>query len=78
MADLEVGNPFGLNIPAGNNVGQTYPNPNLVSIEAMKAALQDFDDDTYTDEKLLTMTYNDLVYAVKINDLTELPEEEET
>lgn len=75
MADLELGNPFGLNVPDGNNVGQTYPNPNLVSIDAMKAALADFDSTTYTPEKMLTMTYNDLVYAVKLNNLTELPEE---
>jgi hypothetical protein len=41
---------------------------NYASIAALKARLQVIDADTYTDEVLNTMTVNDLVYAVRLND----------
>lgn len=73
MVDLEVGNTSGLVIEEGDNSPGTYDNPNLATIAKMKAALTDHDSSYYTAERLNGMTYNDVVYAIKVNDITTLP-----
>jgi len=73
MVDLEVGNSTGLTIASEDNSPGTYDNPNLGTVALMKAALTDHDGTYYTAERLNKMSYNDVVYAVKVNNLTTLP-----
>lgn len=72
MADLETGNPFGVMNSNGNNRSGAYTNSNLATVAAMKTRLQEVDSGLYTDSKLNNMTYNDLVYAVRLADDPEM------
>lgn len=68
MADFQIGNPHGVQKVDGDNRSGAYENENLVSIDAMKTRLEAVDSDYYTDARLDNMTFNDLVYAVRLAD----------
>lgn len=82
MADHQIGNPHGVTI-AGiggvnnktNITGNTGTNPqvppdydDLDGIGAMRARLTAINAVTYSAAQLNKMTYNDLVYAIRLND----------
>jgi hypothetical protein len=81
MANQRIGNRLG--VPAanvasgaqrtnmnGSNTSQLgeHPITNLDSITAMRARLQAISAGTYTNAVLDTMTYNDMTYAIRLND----------
>ncbi len=45
-----------------------YTNPDLASISSMRARLTAISSGYYTAARLNTMTYNDMVYAIRLND----------
>ena len=49
------------------SIGST-PHANLKDVASMKARLTAINATTYTPERLNTMTYNDLIYAIRLND----------
>lgn len=63
--DHQIGNPFGLTVPDGNNRSGALTDTDLASVSAMKTRLQAVDSGYYTDNFLNTMTFNDLVFAVR-------------
>lgn len=54
------------NINGGPSADNAFAPANLNSIESMKTALGVQDATTFTAERLRRMTYNDLVYAVRV------------
>lgn len=67
MADREIGNSRGITVVGGDNTGNN-DNDNLDSIASMKARLQVIDATKYSDSVLSLMTYNDLMYAIRVED----------
>lgn len=68
MADLEVGNPHGVQNVSGTNRSGVLDNDNLDTIATMKARLAAVDEDYYTEARLNNMTMNDMVYAIRVAD----------
>ena len=68
MADHQIGNQAGLPVVDGNNRTGAIDNDNLDSIDAMRTRLAAIDAGLYTDDYLNGMTYNDMVYAIRLND----------
>lgn len=61
--------PSGLVNTNGGNSDQTgYVDTDLLTIESMKSRLAVIDSGLYTDAKLNQMTYNDMVYAIRLAD----------
>lgn len=53
------------------NKGLPYQAPDHpVEVGALKTALTAFNSTSYTPARMLTMTYNDLVYAARLHGLT--------
>lgn len=77
MADLQVGNTLGVaavggtggkNINGGDNVQAGLDLDNADTIAAMRARLTAINATTYSSTQLNRMTYNDMVYALRVND----------
>lgn len=68
MADLERGNPFGVQKVATDNRDGSFIDASLATITSMKSRLQDIDSAYYTGARLNQMTYNDMVYALRLAD----------
>lgn len=80
MADHQVGNVHGLpivdvgdedsvtNLSGTNDPQVGFNDTDLLSIAAMRARLATIDAGLYTAEFLNSMTYNDMVYAIRVND----------
>lgn len=77
MADLQVGNTVGVaavggtggkNINGGDNVQAGLDLDNTDTIAAMRARLNAINSTTYSAAQLNKMTYNDMVYAIRLND----------
>lgn len=73
MADLDINNPYGMvdkRVGRGNsttsNVLTTVAN--LDSVADMKARLTAINGTSYTAARLATMTKNDMLYAIRLND----------
>ena len=73
MADAQVRNLLGTadkrngRANSSTSIGST-PHANLKDVASMKARLTAINATTYTPERLNTMTYNDLIYAIRLND----------
>lgn len=75
MATLQVGNPVnvtakgGTGINGGNNVGGGFAlTAGPPTIDNMKARLTTLSATTYTAQRLTDMSYNDMVYALRVLD----------
>lgn len=68
MADLERGNPFGVQKVATDNEDGSFTDADLATITAMKSRLGTIDGAYYTAARLSQMTYNDMVYALRLAD----------
>lgn len=80
MADAQIGNLHGVNaahvgdadtktnLNGGTDVQVPWTDTDLVSISAMRTRLAAIDADYYTAARLNNMTYNDMVYAIRVND----------
>lgn len=80
MADQRIGNRMGVaatnvdsgaqrsNLNGSTSVQGEHDDTDYASITALRSRLQTIDSGFYTDSKLNTMTYNDMVYAVRVND----------
>lgn len=82
MADQQLGHQLGFagvsigdgltnrsNLNGGTSVpGTAFDDDDCDNITAMKSRLQTIDATFYTDARLSTMTYNDLVFAVRTAD----------
>lgn len=81
MADTQIGNPFGLPISAkatapnfqnlnttGNNPMATFADTDMASIAAMRSRLTAISSTSYSPDRLNTMSYNDMVYAIRLHD----------
>lgn len=55
-----------VNINGGSTPGAGFSLDALNDIDSMKNYLSRYNDDTYTEEVLATMTFNDLAYAVRV------------
>lgn len=80
MADQQVGNQHGLpvveegdadsrsNLSGTDDPQAGFVDADLASISAMRARLTAIDGSYYDADKLNQMTYNDMVYAIRVND----------
>lgn len=82
MAQQRIGNQVGVaaadigggtnksNLNGGGNNGESleHTDTDYVSITALKARLTTLDAGFYTTARLNTMTYNDMIYAVRLAD----------
>lgn len=74
MADLQIGNILAVAAVGGKNVngggsdqaGQDLDNADTIS--ALRTRLAAISGTTYTTAILNTMTYNDMIYALRVND----------
>lgn len=64
MADKQIGNVMGITDAQDNN----FDDDDMDTITAMRSRLQTISATTYSDAELNKMTYNDLVYALRVND----------
>lgn len=65
MADKQLGNVHNITTP-GNDVGVI--DSDMTTIAAAKARLTAIDANAYSAENLAHMTYNDMVYALRVHD----------
>lgn len=56
------------NINGGAAQGTAYTDSDLANITTMRARLTAIDGTTYSATNLNKMTYNDMVYAIRLND----------
>lgn len=82
MADRQIGNIHGVaakSIGSGQektnqtgdsdgNVATAYKDADLLDVDAMRARLAVIDAAYYTSARLNTMTYNDMMYAIRLAD----------
>lgn len=74
MANQQIGNHSGVtavggkNRNGGNDGNAGLVLTNQVSIAAMRTRLAAINPNSYTQQRLDTMTYNDLVYALRVHD----------
>lgn len=80
MADQQIGNIHGVTVAhVGGATSKTnlsgtatahfgYENDNLDNIDFMRTRLAAIDAAYYTAARLNTMTYNDLIYAIRVAD----------
>lgn len=76
MTRLQVGNAAGLparagkNINGGNDAGAGFATlaANIATVDAARTRLKAISGTTYTDARLDQMTFNDMVYAIRVND----------
>lgn len=76
MADLQIGNPVGVAAKGGKNInggnaddtGMILTNATGRTISSLKARLTAISSTTCTASRLSTMSYNDMVYAVRLAD----------
>lgn len=76
MADAQIGNELGVAAKGGNNLnggtavdaGLFLTNSAAQTIASLKARLTAFNATSYTPARLAAMSYNDLVYAVRVSD----------
>lgn len=64
----ELGNPYGVQAVGTDNREGTFVDADLASVAAMHARLKVIDATLYTDAKLESMTHNDKIYAIRLND----------
>lgn len=74
MADLQKGNTAGVAAVGGKNVNggaddrTGYWDTDFATIASMRTRLTAIDADTYSAAELNKMTYNDMMYAIRLND----------
>lgn len=77
MSGLQKGNVLGVtakggtgntNINGGDNDDDGFTLTGFANIGAMKTRLAAINGTTFTAARLNTMTYNDMVYALRVND----------
>lgn len=68
MAEFDVSNPHGVQAVGGNNRSGEFTESNLATISDMRTRLDAIDSGYYTADRLNKMTYNDMVYAIRLND----------
>lgn len=74
MADRQIGNTHGLAIRGGEaqNGGASptdaYDSVNKIDIASMRTRLGVINAGTYTTARLNEMSYNDMMYAIRLND----------
>jgi hypothetical protein len=80
MANQRLGNGIGVaakninsgdqrtNLNGSTSVSGEHDDTDYASITALRARLGTIDSGFYTSAKLDTMTYNDMLYAVRVND----------
>jgi len=56
------------NINGGNSAQEGYHDIDLLTIDNLRTRLKAIDSGLYTDAKLNEMTYNDMVYAIRLSD----------
>lgn len=74
MADRQLGNHAGLPIKSSTQNGggatatESFKDADLLDVNAMRARLTAIDGATYTATRLNQMSYNDMVYAIRLLD----------
>lgn len=73
MADRQIGNHAGLPIRTANQNGgatasQGFKDADLLDVDAMRTRLAAIDGATYTTARLNQMSFNDMVYAIRVAD----------
>ena len=68
MANLDRSNPFGTQKVATDNEDASFTDTDLATIAAMRARLGAIDGTYYTSDRLDSLTYNDMVYAIRLAD----------
>jgi hypothetical protein len=77
MTQLQIGNVAGVaavggtggkNINGGDNVQAGFTDPDMATVAAMRARLTAISATTYSATELNKMTYNDMVYALRLAD----------
>lgn len=76
MADAQIGGSIGVTARGGTNInggagvdaGFVLTNAAADTIAAMKTRLNAISATSYTAERLATMSYNDMVYAIRLAD----------
>ena len=74
MANTQVGNNLGIpanagkNINGGDDANTGWTNANIITGAALRARLTAISAASYSSTRLDAMTYNDMVYAVRVHD----------
>ena len=76
MADeqVQIGNKHGVaarggtNINGGSSVGSPFEDEDMDDINAMRTRLAAISGTSYSASRLNTMSYNDMVYALRVHD----------